>query len=404
MFIRALGLRSAGLRRVMLASAAAASGLVLAACGSHQSAPIVYGSGDGHTGRIYNSPEEIYAKQRLERAQLERVQAAQRPAASYAAAGARDFETVSLKPVAEAGSDGRPEAQARRPAKGYIEVQRGDTVYALSQRFDVAPKEIIEANDLAAPYTLRVGQALKLPRGASVVEAPAATRRVVARDTLYTVRKGDTLYSISRASKVSVDAIASANRLRAPYAIDVGQQLVIPQAHIGDAPRTRTAAAPAPRPASAAKPASSAAAPASVSELTRQVSYAAPSSSSAFEWPLRGAIVSEFGMGELGRRNDGINIAAPAGAPVRAAAAGEVVYRGSELDGFGNLLLIKHDGGYVTAYAHNDAMLVRKGDRVRQGQVIAKVGQTGDVKTPQLHFEIRRELKAVDPTSLLGTQ
>ena len=123
-----------------------------------------------------------------------------------------------------------------------------------------------------------------------------------------------------------------------------------------------------------------------------------------FEWPLRGAVVSGFGMGELGRRNDGINIAAPAGSAVRAAAPGEVVYRGSELDGFGNLLLIKHEGGYVSAYAHNDAMLVRKGDRVRQGQVIAKVGQTGDVTSPQLHFEIRRELKAVDPTSLLGPQ
>ena len=95
---------------------------------------------------------------------------------------------------------------------------------------------------------------------------------------------------------------------------------------------------------------------------------------------------------------------APAGTAVRAAADGEVVYRGAELDGFGNLLLVRHDGGYVTAYAHNDAMLVRKGDRVRQGQVIAKVGQTGAVTSPQLHFEIRRQLEAVDPMAFLGPQ
>ena len=373
-------------------------GLALAACGSHQSAPIVYGDAEGHTARIYNSPEDIYRKQRRERAQLERAQVAQRPAATPALASSGDIEMVSLTPVSEIRLD--EVEPKRRKAKGYIEVRPGDTVYAISRRFEVTPEAIIKANDLHAPYTLSVGQALKLPRGASVVEAPAATRRVVARDTLYTVRKGDTLYSISRASKVPVDAIAEANRLRAPFAIDVGQRLVIPQAPVGEA-RVRTAQAqPAPRQETAA-------ARGNVSDLARQVSYAAPepaASSSKFAWPLRGAVISEFGMGDLGRRNDGINIAAPAGAPVRAAAAGEVVYRGSELDGFGNLLLVKHTGGYVTAYAHNDAMLVRKGDQVRQGQVIAKVGQTGDVTTPQLHFEIRRELKAVDPTALLGPQ
>ena len=97
-----------------------------------------------------------------------------------------------------------------------------------------------------------------------------------------------------------------------------------------------------------------------------------------------------------------MNIAAPAGTAVRAAADGQVVYRGSELEGFGNLLLVKHDDGFVTAYAHNDSMLVKKGDQVRKGQVIAKVGQTGSVTTPQLHFEIRQESQPVNPVALLG--
>ncbi|MHA7873321.1 MAG: murein hydrolase activator EnvC family protein, partial [Hyphococcus sp.] len=125
---------------------------------------------------------------------------------------------------------------------------------------------------------------------------------------------------------------------------------------------------------------------------------------SMFAWPVRGAVIAEYGSGDVGRRNDGVNIAAPAGTPVRAAADGEVVYRGSELDGFGNLLLVKHTDGFVTAYAHNDAMLVKKGDKVRQGQVIAKVGESGAVTSPQLHFEIRQNLKSVDPIALLGAQ
>lgn len=376
---------------VLRATVVGGLGLALAACASNGSAPIVYGADASHTARIYDSPEAIYRKQRLERAQK-----AQRPAATRAVA--TDVEQVALTPVAEIRLD-HPVETERRKAKGYIEVQPGDTVYALSRRFDVTPKAIIDANDLQRPYTLSVGQALRLPRGASLpAEASAPARRVVARDTLYTVRKGDTLYSISRASKVPVQTIASANRLSAPYRIDVGRQLVIPQAPVGAA---RFADTPAP---AAAQDRS---APEDVSDLARQVSYSRPepaSAASKFAWPVRGAIVSEFGAGELGRRNDGINIAAPAGTAVRAAADGEVVYRGAELDGFGNLLLVRHDGGYVTAYAHNDAMLVRKGDRVRQGQVIAKVGQTGAVTSPQLHFEIRRQLEAVDPMAFLGPQ
>lgn len=384
---------------VMRAALLGCVGLALAACGSHSSAPIVYGADADHTARIYNSREDIYRKQRLERAQQ-----AYRPEATRAVAS--NVDTVSLTPVSEIRLDQpvEPAPAKRRKAKGYIEVQPGDTVYAISRRFDVAPKNLIDANDLSAPYTLTVGQPLKLPRGASVVAAKSTTtRQVVARDTLYTVRKGDTLYSISRASKVPSDTIAGANRLRAPYNLAVGQSLVIPQAPVGNV-RTAQARTAKARPAAQETNKSQAS---NVSELARQVSYTSPqpaASSSKFGWPVRGAIVSEYGMGDLGRRNDGVNIAAPAGTPVRAAASGEVVYRGSELDGFGNLLLVKHPGGYVTAYAHNDTMLVRKGDQVRQGQVIAKVGQTGDVTTPQLHFEIRRELKAVDPMALLGPQ
>ena len=113
-------------------------------------------------------------------------------------------------------------------------------------------------------------------------------------------------------------------------------------------------------------------------------------------------MISGFGATGKGRHNDGINIAAPRGTPVKAAENGVVAYAGNELRGFGNLLLIKHDGGWVTAYAHNEALLVRRGDRVRKGQTIARVGSSGGVSTPQLHFELRRGKNAVDPRKHLG--
>lgn len=391
--------------------------MAAAACGSHNNAPVVYGSDPARQTRIYTSPDEIYREQQMARARTRAPEyqepVYQPPTRSRSTA----VEPVQLTPVSAVYLDEpqRAAAQAqphRHKAKGYIEVQRGDTVYALARKFSVTPAAIIEENGLKAPYELSVGQALKLPSGSTVVArdtpsrartradygpAASAAGRVAAQDQLYTVRAGDTLYSISRGSGVPVENIASANRMRAPYALAVGQRLIIPQAPVGNALKTAEAQ---PR-AQTEKPAETQ----DVAEIARNVAYTPPPAEPAksmFEWPLRGAIISEYGSGNLGRRNDGVNIAAPVGAPVRAAADGQVVYRGSELEGFGNLLLIKHADGFVTAYAHNDTMIVKKGDQVRKGQVIAKVGATGAVTTPQLHFEIRQELKTVDPVALLG--
>ncbi|MEX0698052.1 MAG: M23 family metallopeptidase, partial [Dongiaceae bacterium] len=121
-----------------------------------------------------------------------------------------------------------------------------------------------------------------------------------------------------------------------------------------------------------------------------------------FLWPVNGKIVSRFGATDGGLHNDGLNIAAPQGTPVRAAENGVVAYSGNELRGFGNLLLIRHADGWMSAYAHNDALLVQRGDRVARGQTIARVGRTGNVATPQLHFELRRGAGPVDPLPHLG--
>jgi len=126
------------------------------------------------------------------------------------------------------------------------------------------------------------------------------------------------------------------------------------------------------------------------------------SSRGGFIWPVSGRVVSRFGSIGKGLQNDGINILARKGTPVRAAQNGVVAYAGNELRGFGNLLLVKHEGGWISAYAHNAELLVRTGQKVRRGQVISRVGSTGSVDKPQLHFELRRGNRAVNPERYLG--
>ncbi|MHA7871286.1 MAG: LysM peptidoglycan-binding domain-containing protein, partial [Hyphococcus sp.] len=238
----------------------------LSACGNHREAPVVYGASQSHSARIYNSPEEIYRKQQAERARAIEANAA--PSRMTATPVSARSAPAPLKPVSAVYLDDGAAASSAAPrakAKGYIEVQPGDTVYAIGRRFNVSPAAIIDENDLRAPYALTIGQALKLPKGASTA------RKVVARDTLYSVRQGDTLYSISRASNVSVNAIAQANALRPPYSLAVGQRIAIPQAPTNSALYARANG-------SSSKPAASkidntAAAPRNVGELARQASY-----------------------------------------------------------------------------------------------------------------------------------
>jgi murein DD-endopeptidase MepM/ murein hydrolase activator NlpD len=120
-------------------------------------------------------------------------------------------------------------------------------------------------------------------------------------------------------------------------------------------------------------------------------------------WPVRGKIISSYGAKPNGLKNEGINIAVPEGASVRAADGGIVAYAGNELKGYGNLVLIRHAGGYVTAYAHAKELFVKRGDTVKRGDVIAKAGQTGSVSSPQLHFEVRKGATAMDPLKFLSS-
>ncbi len=154
-------------------------------------------------------------------------------------------------------------------------------------------------------------------------------------------------------------------------------------------------------PHSARVAAPTATAPAAAVENSAKTADAA-SDTPGFRWPVRGRVIPAFGPKPNGLQNDGINLAVPEGTPVKAADDGVVAYAGNELKGYGNLVLVRHANGFVTAYAHASDILVKRGDSVKRGQVIAHSGQTGNVTSPQLHFEIRKGATPVDPAQYLN--
>ncbi|HUJ04326.1 MAG TPA: M23 family metallopeptidase [Rhizomicrobium sp.] len=210
-----------------------------------------------------------------------------------------------------------------------------------------------------------------------------------------TVHSGDTLSGIAERNNVPESTLIALNGISNPNVIHAGQVLRVPGV-AGD------------RPASGDAPVYAHSAPPQSTSHTIETHVLPPPRSAdrddgaiAFAWPVEGRIISPFGASATGQRNDGINISATLGEPIRAAAAGIVTYAGDELKGYGNLILIRHDDGYVTAYAHAESITVSRGERVAMGQVIGYAGTTGDVRTPQLHFEIRKGTEPVDPKPLL---
>lgn len=235
---------------------------------------------------------------------------------------------------------------------------------------------------------------------------------------VHTVKPGETGIAIARAYGVEWRKLAAANHLSPPYVLEVGEKLLLPTEQEvamlsveararafdldiddiitgGDA-AARPAASPRRGPVSAS-PAVGGKSPAA----TRGPALAG--NTPRFVWPVTGRILSSFGAKPDGRFNDGVNLKASAGAPVRAAGDGVVAYAGDGIRGFGNLVLIKHAGGYVTAYGHNQALLVARGNRVSRGQIIARAGATGAVSEPQVHFELRHDRVPVDPAKVIGS-
>jgi murein DD-endopeptidase MepM/ murein hydrolase activator NlpD len=315
-----------------------------------------------------------------------------------------------------------------------ITVGQGETIDSLANRYGVPAAAIAQSNGLAANAPIYPGQRIVIPKynyaGApATAPAPApaaytpppapATRATVnttshrttpvpgAQGQAHIVKPGETLIGLSRRYNRPIAEIAAANNLQPYHKVQAGDRIIIPGA-------ARVAAAPqAPAPQSppqqqAQQPRYAAAQPAA--PTARMVTPAAEkppveetnsadanAGAAGFRWPARGRIIAGFGPKPTGQQNDGINLALPEGTPVKAADDGVVAYAGNELKGYGNLVLIRHANGFVTAYAHASELMVKRGDTIKRGQVIAKSGQSGNVTSPQLHFEIRKGASPVDP-------
>jgi murein DD-endopeptidase MepM/ murein hydrolase activator NlpD len=324
----------------------------------------------------------------------------------------------------------RSVAATRGPGPGgtTIIVGTSDTLDTLSRRYNVSPAAILQANGYKGPRTLSPGQQLIIPRPTAVGAAPALAApaskpvAVAAAPAVHVVNPGDTLLSVARRNHVALSELARANSLEPTAKLRVGMKLTVPGAKTA-------AAAPAAQPATvavAAQPAAAVAAPATrmaaaaggppqsarlaqatptiedTAVVTPVKAAEATGALPTFRWPVRGKVITSYGAKTNGKSNDGINLAVPEGTPVKAAEDGVVAYSGNELKGYGNLVLVRHSNGYVTAYAHASELMVKRGDTIKRGQIIAKSGQSGEVGSPQLHFEIRKGSSPVDPLQFLN--
>jgi len=340
--------------------------------------------------------------------------------ASYSPPPAHPLETtgtVAPRSVAAAHAAGRGATT--------IIVGTSDTLEMLAHRYGVSPAAIMQANGYRGPRVLSPGQQLIIPRQSTAMAEPALAvpaSQSVAVPAVHVVNRGDTLLSIAHRNHIPVAELARANGLAPTATLKLGMKLTVPGAKTAAvAPGT-----PALPPMAAAQPAAAAtvsanrmaaAGPESQQKARLAQSTTTPEGLSgpspvkaaeatgalpSFRWPVRGRVITAYGAKTNGKANDGINLAVPEGTPVKAADDGVVAYSGNELKGYGNLVLIRHANGYVTAYAHASELLVKRGDTIKRGQVIAKSGQSGEVASPQLHFEIRKGSSPVDPLQFLS--
>jgi len=296
-----------------------------------------------------------------------------------------------------------------------VTVGYGETVDSIAHKHHVPVSALMQTNGIRDSAQIKPGQRLVIPRNVANASQPAArsSSQLAAGGNVYVVHSGETLMSIARRNGVTLSALARANRLQTTAKLSIGDRLTIPAGGHPVATAARPAPAPQPQVAQARTPQAQKVAslpmqsanvakeeprPAETAVKTAEPSGAMPS----FRWPVRGRVITGFGSKPNGTQNDGINLAVPEGTPIKAADDGVVAYAGNELKGYGNLVLIRHANGYVSAYAHASEITVKRGDTIKRGQVIAHAGQTGNVTSPQLHFEIRKGSTPVDPTQYLG--
>ncbi|MCX7358762.1 MAG: peptidoglycan DD-metalloendopeptidase family protein [Alphaproteobacteria bacterium] len=337
--------------------------LLAGACASSNPAPISFGGG----GASVEPRAEQSAPQRTERRGRATIE--QRGAQEQAQEPAPPERAPAVQEQPDwADGEGTPlSAYAMQPSEVFDpahlprthRVSGDETLYDVATRYQVPLRALIDQNRLEPPYALGDGRVLELPP-----------------PRIHVVRRGEDLEGIARRYNVDLRSLALLNRMQPSDRVRAGDRIYLP------ALAREIAAEPAP-PAPNAPPAAEGA--------------------GRFGWPLRGEVLARFGAQPGGTRLDGMEIAGREGAPVSAAADGDVIYAGADIEGLGTLVLVRHADNYVTAYGYNRRALVREGQRVRAGEAIAELGARPDGRA-RLLFQVRRGNEALDPAPLMAAQ
>ena len=253
--------------------------------------------------------------------------------------------------------------EIRNTNQNYI-VKKGDNLYSISRKFKIPIHQLIKSNNILEPYNIYPNQKIFIP-----------TNKV------HKIIKGDTLYSISRLYGTNVFSLSKINGISDVNNLHIGQTLIIPQSNKEFFKKK-------------------------ILEKKKKQKVIIPKkfkkfSQTRFIWPVKGKLISKYGRSEDGFYNDGINIDSKKGTKVISSEDGQVIYSGNEIPGYGNLILIKHSKNWITAYAHLNEVYIEKGIKVKKGERIGSVGNTGNVRIPQLHFEIRKGKESVNPLEFL---
>ena len=255
----------------------------------------------------------------------------------------------------------------------YYTVSKGDNLYLISKKYNVTISKLVNFNNIDSPYKIFPNQKIFIPKKRTHI-----------------VKRGDTLYSISRKYRTDVFTVSRFNNLKNVNQIYTNQKLIIPDHFEKKVASNFNKKEPKKVKKIIAK-----------KKNKKKKTYKQKFNES-FIWPVKGKIISKYGSNHPGFFNDGINIESVSGEDVKASSAGEIVYSGNEIPGYGNLILIKHSKNWITAYAHLQKIYKKKGTLVKKGESIGAIGNSGNVKIPQLHFEIRKGKEAVDPLKYLS--
>jgi murein DD-endopeptidase MepM/ murein hydrolase activator NlpD len=280
--------------------------------------------------------------------------------------------SVAAAPAASPAAQEVAVAPAPADWSGTYTVTPKDSLYNIARRFNVKVADLQSYNGIPDPTKLRAGAVLKVPGGAAAGASPQIAAAEPAPVTVAPPTATDARPPVGAAPSWGGSGPTIINQRTAPA--ERVAAVTPPKSTMTDAP-----------------------APAAKDKATPVSAPAAAGPPEKFRWPAKGRVIASFGPRGDNTHNDGINILVPQGTDVHAAEAGVVAYAGNELKGYGNLVLIRHGGNWVSAYAHNESLLVKRGDKVERGQAIAKAGKTGAVDQPQVHFELRRGSKPIDP-------